>query len=71
MLRIGIVASTKMSGRVGIHVDWNASCRRNGNNKLTHQAFQHLMYSLRRNHASYDSIEDCPRNLTRRDRCLA
>jgi len=60
MLRIGIVASTKMSGRVGMYIDWNASCRCDGNNKLSHQAFQHLMYSLRRNHTPYYSMEDLP-----------
>jgi hypothetical protein len=57
MLRIGIMPPTKMSGRIGMHVDWNASCRRNGNNKPCHQAFEHLMYSLRRNHTPYYSME--------------
>jgi hypothetical protein len=31
MLKIEIVASMEMSGPVGMHVDWNASSRRNGN----------------------------------------
>jgi hypothetical protein len=43
MLRIGIVAPTKMSGPVATHVDWNPSCRRNGNEKVSHQALEHLL----------------------------
>ena len=70
MLRIGILASTEMSGRLGVYFDWNASCRRKGNNKLSHQAFQHLMYTLRRNHTLDYSMEGYPRHLTRRDRRL-
>jgi len=31
MLRIEIVAPMEMFGLVGMHVDWNASSRRNGN----------------------------------------
>jgi hypothetical protein len=51
-----------MSGRIGMQVDWNTSYRRNGNNKLGHQAFEHQMYSLRRKHTPYYSMEDYPPN---------
>ena len=68
MLRIGIVASTKMSRRVGIHVDWNASCRRNGNKKMSHHALQHLFTHFDEAPDRPIRSEDDPRSLAKRER---
>jgi hypothetical protein len=68
MLRIGIVASTKMSGRVGIHVDWNASCRRNGNKKMSHHALQHLFTHFDEALHRPIRLEDYRRSFAKRER---
>jgi len=68
MLRIGIVAPTKMSGPVGTHVDWNRSCRRNGNEQVSHQALQHLFTHFDEAPDRPIRSEDDPRSLAKRER---
>jgi hypothetical protein len=68
MLRIGIVTPTKMSGRVGMHVDWNPSCRRNGNEKVSHQALQHLFTHFDGTLRRAIRLEDYPRIFAKPER---